>query len=535
MAEEIVLDVKIQAAESANTVRELRKSLKALIDEQANVAAGSKEWKKLTAAINETEGKIGDLTDGYKTLTGSGVDRLNSSFGLLREGFSSFDGGKITTAFKGIGAAMKAIPALLIAEAIAYLVTNFTELSEGSGILAKVLRPIGDLFTWITDQIYAFTDAIGLTNTALEEQGEAIKKNAEQNQEALNSTIAAYDRQIKAAQASGKSTVELEKLKQQAIIDTNVAVAKQIEAFVRAGGELDDERKKLLTASLEAIKNAKVEEYVITEKSEQAKRAEYKKTSDERKKRMEDDWNAALAQSEAEEAQRIKFEEIDRKRAEKEAKEKLDALNKDYADRNKIKTEWDKIAAEQNAIIEAEAKAAAKKLADEKLYREENFIKASQGLSNALYTFQLLAAKGNAAAELEVKKKQFKVDKAFRVAQAIQDGIAATQASLASGGGVPFGIPFAIATGVISAANIANILASKFDGGSVSSAPTANISTPSVSTQTPTLNTTAPTTQASTTFDEQGRNQNFNRVYVVESDISKVQNRVARLQEQATI
>ena len=74
-----VLEIKIEAAEAAKTVGDLRKSLKGLIDQQATVAQGSDEWKKLTKAINETEGKIGDLQDSFATLKGSGIERATAS------------------------------------------------------------------------------------------------------------------------------------------------------------------------------------------------------------------------------------------------------------------------------------------------------------------------------------------------------------------------------------------------------------------------------------------------------------------------
>jgi hypothetical protein len=209
-----------------------------------------------------------------------------------------------------------------------------------------------------------------------------------------------------------------------------------------------------------------------------------------------------------------------------EAQYNLDKFNRDQ------KAKEDKAASDQEAKEEAERLAL-------KQAKNEAYWAASRGLSEAFFAVQLSMAKGNAAKELEIKKRAFQVDKAFNVARAIQDGIGATQKALAAGGGVPTGIPFALATGALAAANIAKILATKFDGGSAGGAGSVsdigggNVSVPTTSA--PTVNTTAPTTQASTTFDEQGRNNNFNRVYVVESDISRVQNRVAKIEEQATI
>mgnify|MGYP003331713114 CR=1 FL=1 len=41
-------------------------------------------------AINETEGKLMDVNESFKTLTGSGVERTESSLSLLKEGFAGF-------------------------------------------------------------------------------------------------------------------------------------------------------------------------------------------------------------------------------------------------------------------------------------------------------------------------------------------------------------------------------------------------------------------------------------------------------------
>jgi len=84
--------------------------------------------------------------------------------------------------------------------------------------------------------------------------------------------------------------------------------------------------------------------------------------------------------------------------------------------------------------------------------------------------------------------------------------------------------------------NIYKLLATKFDGGSVGSVDTGSASgSVSIPTGGEPINTTAPTTKSlsSTQFNEQG--QNMNRVYVLESDISKSQSRVNKLDVQSTI
>jgi len=561
MAEEVVIKVAVDAEPARKSVKGLKGDLKELIDQQANVAKGGKLWKALAKEINEVEGEIGDLTDSFKTLTGSGVDRVNASVGLLKEGFASFDMGKIGVGLKGLGSAFKSVLPFALIEGIMYLVENFEELSKGSGFLAKSLRFVGDIIDAIGDKINWLTDKLGLTNTALDEQGEKITENAEKNQEALNETVAAYDRQIKAAQAAGKSTVELEKAKQQAIINTNRLIAEQIANFVRAGGELDDEKKKQLTAALNTIKNAVNEQQVIEIKATE----DAKKRNEEAYKKKKE-----LIDKSKEDADRL-FDELSKQQDAADQRE-ADARAKEKSDREKNLNELRelRIKAEQQEVKDFEESEAAlkairdKSVSDAKASREAaaaESINIAKGVSDvftqleqnklttetnrinaALQNDKLTAAEKYALQkqlyekEREFKRKQFDTDKAFRVAQATQDGIAASMKALAQFGGVPTGIPFAVATGALAAANIAKILATKFDGGVapvMGSETSSSVSVPTTSA--PTVNTTAPTTQASTTFDEQGRNNNFNRVYVVESDISRVQGRVAKIAEQATI
>ena len=185
MAEEISFEIKLQTAAAANTAAELKKAIKSLKDELNNVEAGSEKFRKLSKAINDTEGKLGDLNDGFQTLTGSGVERANKSFKLFTEGLTNFDLGKIKASLGGLGAAFKAIPIFLIVEGVMYLIQNFKELSSGTGILAKALKPVGDLIGWIKDGLYLLTDAIGLTNSELDKMGETVTENAKATNEAL--------------------------------------------------------------------------------------------------------------------------------------------------------------------------------------------------------------------------------------------------------------------------------------------------------------------------------------------------------------
>lgn len=535
---EIVLDVKIKAAESANTVKELRTSLKGLKDELNNVEAGSDAFKKLSKSINDTEGKLGDLNDSFSTLTGSGIERTNSSFNLLKEGFLNFDTGKISAGFKGIGSAMSAIPIFLIVEGITYLVTNFKELSQGSGILAKALRVVGDVISYAVDLLYDFTDLIGLTNSELDKQGEAIQEYADKTTSALAEQTKEFDRQIKAAKLAGESTVELEQAKQQAIIDTNLMIAKQIEAFVRAGGELDDEKKKLLTASLNFIKDARLEQKAIEVNHNKEVNDDYKKALDEKKKLMDkdfDDYKKSYKdmddyrrQIEADFQAHLHQQALDdRKRLETKREEE-----KAFADED-LNNAFFAIDSKDEKLAESQQKERdeRQKTVDQNLATTKQGLQAAQALTDLYFGHQLRQAKGNAQKELEIRKKQFNVNKAFGIANAVVDGFGAVQKALNNP--YPLNIVLAVISGVLAAANVAKIASTKFDdgggagGGSADTGSLGSASAPVV----PQPNNTVTKIEDDGTIKKP--EQPVVKAIVVETDMTEKQQRVNTIQESA--
>lgn len=585
MADKTSIEIKIETAAAANSVKDLRTSLKSLKDELNNVAAGSQEFKKISNAINETEGRLGDLNDSFSTFTGSGVERTTKSFNLLKEGFATFDFGKIKSALGGLTAAFRAVPIFLLVEGITYLISNFKELSEGTGILAKVLKPIGVLIGWIKDSLYELTDAIGLTNSALDEMGEIAVKNAESTQAALANQLTEYDRQIKVAKAAGKNTIDLEIAKQQAIIDTNVAIAKQIEAFVRAGGVLDDEKKKLLTASLNAIKDAKIEEIVIQEKKDKEAHDNWLKIQEEKKKKQEEDDKLTRERVEAQYAfmndmlgkglqamidnanAKLKYQQdIDKVLMEQEAEKNrkikeqktTDLANEDAEIQATLQSREENTFAYKLQKLEEEKQA---KLDNAKLTEEEriNIIKDSnkqetelkeaqreqnaqiakqgisaiQGISDLYYASQLKAAKGNAAKEKQIRKEQFNVNKAFGITNAVIDGVRGVQSALAMG--PPAGYVFAALSAVMAGINIAKIASAKFDEGG-SSGTDANIgSVGSSASGAPPPIANPSNTVDTTKFGEGGKNLEMTppKAQVVETEITSKQKIVTKMEGQA--
>jgi hypothetical protein len=542
MAEKTVISIEVEGTGKAiNSIKELKAELKAA--QSAALNGDGKAAKR----VAELKDKMDDLKDTTKSLQGSGVEKISSGFSMLGQGFKDFDFDKIKTGFKGLGAAMSAIPIFLIIEGISYLVQNWKELSEGNGLVAKSLQFLGDIFTSITDVIYEFTDAIGLTNTELDKQGDAIKGFAEKSNAALNEQSQSFDRQIAVAKASGKNTVELEKQKQQAIIDTNYLIAKQIEAFVRAGGELDAEKSKQLTASLDLIKNAKVKEYEITKEDDKAKASKYKEYLDKQKelrdkaeaqrlldlqKAKEDEAAIELQSQQAINADKVVNEqytqdEINAIRAAESAKRYEDELAQ-----TKAQTEA------QKQLKQEEVRGA--------FELTEKSLIASQNLSNAFFAIKMANVRKGSKEEEDLARKQFNINKGIQISLAIISGVQGVLNALSAKSILPepfatgVRIANAIAVGTASIAAVAKISSTQFQsaggGGAPSISAGSSTSSPSMPDSNGTPSIAAP--QQNTTTFTGNNNNNFNqppiKTYVVETDLRNSTNTIDKIKDQAT-
>ena len=540
MAEKTVISIEVEGTGKAiNSIKELKAELKAA--QSAALNGDGKAAKR----VAELKDKMDDLKDTTKSLQGSGVEKISSGFSLLGQGFKDFDFDKIKTGFKGVGAAMSAIPIFLIIEGISYLVQNFDELSKGSGFLATILRSVSDAVSWLID---GFTDLIGVTSEssrAIEDQGEAMVKANEKSQEALQGTTSEFDRQLAVAKAAGKSTIEIEQAKQQAIIDTNYQIAKGIEAQVRAGGEFTDEMKKQLSGSLEAIKNAKVKEYEITENDNKAKQEQYKKHLEEKliadKKRIEDINNLEIndkLRRESDLAIRVDLDKLSgiKKLEEKELElQGLQGLDDKYR----------QIDLENLQAFNEKKKAEDLKNTENNIALATQSLQATQNLTDIFFNYKISKAKKGSKEEEDLARKQFNINKALQLGLATIDGFKAISASLASAPVAigpapnPAGIASLAFVAISTAATIAKIASSQFKGGGGAGGgggEMPSVGSPSVPTSNGTPSIAAPT-QNTTTFTGNANN-NFNqppiKTYVVETDLRNSTNTIDKIKDQAT-
>jgi len=529
------------------------KDLKVALSEAADPA----EFAKLSQELNDVEGQIGDINDAANLATGSGVEQLQKGFSTIQEGFTNFDFGKVKMGLKAVGNAMMAIAPLLLIEGIRLLIENW-------------------------DKVVEFGKQVTGTFSAQELALQSATKAYEKQKEATSALVNQYENEIKILEASGASDAKVLERKRLLIaakiqeLKASVAVIDATMNEIKANDDLSEslgsvsawiqrklgnekaaeafeslvqieklervaEEQKKKTEALNAIASLEAD-LVVLEINNDNKIAESNKKLYEEKKRLKDE-EAKLISDFTKEQNKLREEE--NKRILDEEKKLQEDLSKaqDIEIEKQIQAEQKKFEADKKKREQdvADYKKAEEEKAKAKLALERTSFDAAKGLSDAVFAIQLSNAKKGSAEETKLKKQQFQINKAFAITQATIDGIRAVQTVLASYP-LPFSIPIAAATGIASAANIAKIAASKFDGGASGGG---SVSAPSVGSGTTNLPTPPTINQSNTTtqFDNEGNNlgqstqriaQEPIKVFVTENDITEIQTRSNKLKAQTT-
>jgi len=254
--------------------------------------------KDAAKAIADLKDKTEDLTDATQTLKGSGVEKLNGSFSQLTDGFRNADLDKIKTGFKGIGAAMSAIPIFLLIEGLKYLVENWEE----------VTKAVKNFFNIATDaerrvkSLEKSMETLRKTNegliSSLENELKILEAQGGNQEKILELRKQIIAQKIKEAEAD----IILQKAKIAEILANNSLIEsyykvgaanarrfgqeKEAAAFDALFAKEKNERLKesteLLRADLITINNLKTDAKVIDIKNENEKTANYKKNAEEK-------------------------------------------------------------------------------------------------------------------------------------------------------------------------------------------------------------------------------------------------------------
>lgn len=566
MAEELVFKTVIETANSAQTLGEVKKSIKDINDALNKTKVGSKEFDALNVALGKSKGHLTEMRENLKLLNpeqkfraiaqaGAGIAHGFEAAKAAQElfGRESEDLLKVLTKiqaatalangiqgvsqlgeeFKRLGLILKANPIMLIASVVVGIGIALYELKDRIPIVGKAFTWLGEKIDEIVQAGKDFTDWIGLTSFKMDEMREATVKRAKETADAEEKM---WERRLKYAQAAGKETIDIERKLNDARLTNLKEQAKEI--YLKAFSEhrqLTEEEKK----QLDEIKNKATDVYTEievkniehhTKRVENEKKAN-EKTHDERLKHLAD-----IEKAEAESNQRSAdlaayYNSLLRQQENDDFNKKLAEDDELVAHELKNKKEND------DKLLEIE-----KQTQELKKQLQIDGFQAAMDLTNTLFANALLRAKGNAVEERKIRKAQFNLDKALA---ATQTGIAGAQAVVeALKIPPPAGEIIAGTRAVITGVQLATILAKKFpeDGtasGGGNSINTPNVgsggSAPSIQSPQASNNLTYQTTQLRQ--DQSGNFAGFGsplRAYVVESEITSTQKRIRKIQDNSS-
>jgi hypothetical protein len=482
------------------------------VDKSVDLLAENKGFSVFGAGIGSVSDSLMNLDFATAAKEANNLAKASKMI-TFKDSISSLK--QLGSAFLSIGKAILTNPLFLIVGVVTAIIAGIVALMDKLGILKKIFDFVGGAIDAVVEAIKKFLDYIGLTDFAAEEsakkQAAAQEKIAQSYVDKQERVTDAYDQEIRLAKIAGKDTVELEKQKQYAIIETSQqqykALNAQMEAL-RASGTLTkekaDEIRKAMLDLKKNIREARQEVQAINaqdvadtsaaaeaklqkqrEAAEKARQirieAEKKrqKEEEERKQKELKDFEEKKERmlKEAEELEVLvmqtsrKREEAEAKRLERNAQTRMDAAKQ-------LQEQMQKQA--QDALAQEKA------LQDARYFLAESTVKGLQGLAT------LLEQQGIKTAGLQ--KVIALVQIATDTAKAISSVIAGATAAAAAGGpAAPFLIAGYIASGigtVLSAVGSAQkalksapSLGGSVGGGTPISAPSggASPSTPNVS------------------------------------------------------
>jgi hypothetical protein len=568
--EDIVFKVELdKTGEGGKSLKALKKDFNDLQKELDGLTVGTKKYNDTLVKLGAVKDEIGDLRDTINALNPEGkVQAFQNVAGKLAGGFQAATG---AAALFGVQSEEleKQLLKVQAATALAEGIRSVSGLSDSFQVLSVVVKTqvVGAFSTLkgalLATGIGALVVALGVAineiikyNEKIDEEwdkqrklNEELKKTTDEymkqaaaSEELRNARAGGLnelERELDLLEASGASAQEIADKKAE-ILDGELYNLKVRRATIAGDAELegkltqqilDKENEK--QALILANEKRKRDEAEKTFKDAQDKLdaeavANYEKLQREIKDNQqaaEKNYQDFLADRqrkwEDEEKEKIRKEKEEAERAEKTLERQRQYQEKSEAERAKFLNEQKKLDEEYQAA---------------KIQIEQMGFSAAKGLSDAFFAFRLNAVKKGSKEELNLQRQKFNIDKAFSAAQATVEGIRLVTGTLAATAkyGPEVSIPAGIAAGVVAAANVAKILATKFDGGSAKADIGGDLKTSSGSA--PRVETSAPRIiQNSTRFDENGRNLDQPLYAItVETQGTAAQERVRRLKDQAS-
>jgi hypothetical protein len=151
--------------------------------------------------------------------------------------------GDLGSTLINVGKALLVNPIFLIGAAVIAIIANFDKLKNSGGLIGKAFRLLGEIIEGLKDAFLALTDAIGLTNAALEK---SVRKNIEYYQKLLDLENQYTDYVKRVREALGKSNFKLQETQlnnQRRITSLQIA---ELERLKKANDFLSEEDTKRL-------------------------------------------------------------------------------------------------------------------------------------------------------------------------------------------------------------------------------------------------------------------------------------------------
>ena len=571
MAIDIAYKASVDIGDGAKSLKSLKQEFKETQKELDGLTAGSEKYVETLKKLGKVKDDIGDLNDEIQSFTPEGkVKAFSTVIGGVASGFQAATGAaalfggenkelekqlvklQAVMAFSegikgltGLGDGFKVLKLIIMANPIFLVVGIVVAIGAAMFALKDKVSFIGDAFDALGKVIDTvlqagkdFLDFLGATDFAATKVADSIIKS---NERIKNANSDRYDSEISAAKRAGTATELIEIAKLGSITKTNDAVIAQLKARKLANGELSDDDQKKLDELVKENKKAYNDILDLSDKYNDDKAAKDKAAYD---KRLDENKKGYAKELEAKQKAEDEILRLENEAALK-VKAELDQEFKDKLAVEAYQLEQSKLAF-QAASDDIDKRKAAKDLEaaqdrqriQDTLNIAKNSTDALQGLSDLFFSIKMANAKKGSKEEEEAAKKQFKINKALQLSNALITGVSSILA-ITSVPDFTLGIATAIRIGAqvaLNAASIAKIAAVQYNaGGGGGGGSMAPISAPNVGT-TPTIN--APS-QSTTSLNPDGSVRSTNttptsiKAYVVETEITGTQNQVSQIENLA--
>ena len=278
--------IKINVEVDDRPVKSLKAELRETIQQLQQAEIGTEAFDKLNQKAAALKDRMTEVNEQVAVFaTGSKYEQVSNSLGEIGAGLRDMDFDRVTngaklfaqtsksitfkdaigslkqmgSAFVSIGKTILTNPLFLIVAVVGAIIAAVIALLDELGILKDIFNAVGKAIGWVIQQLKDFLDWIGLTDYAAEEsarkQAAAQEKVAQGHADKRVKVVDAYDHEIRMAKIAGENTVEMERQKQYAIIQTSQeqykALAAEMEALKRSGDLTKEKAAEIRKAMLD--------------------------------------------------------------------------------------------------------------------------------------------------------------------------------------------------------------------------------------------------------------------------------------------